>query len=255
MEAADERKSIAIWIVRLQASDGQIKQLAALLSPDEKARRDRFVGKHLQDAFTISRGALRIVLGRALSLKPNALQFSYGRYGKPRLEHSSSLHFNSSHTRELVACAVTEGCEIGIDIEKIESLPDAEAIAQSYFCPEELADLHTLQSKEEQQAAFYRCWTRKEAYLKAIGTGLSTDLNSFGVTLLPDTKPAFIHVGHSHEEAKHWTLQDLGPIPGHSSAIAYRDQPRHLLWHQGSENDILDAEQLLAFTKFDESTS
>jgi 4'-phosphopantetheinyl transferase len=226
--AADEKHPIAIWIVSLQATNEQKEQLAALLSSDEKTRKDRFVGKPLQDAFTMSRGALRVILGQALAMKPDAVQFQYGRHGKPQLAQSSSWCFNSSHTNELFSCALTRDCEIGIDIEQTKPLPDAEAIARSYFCPEELADLHTLSNNEEQQEAFYRCWTRKEDYLKATGTGLWTDLNSFQVTLLPHADPAFIHVGHSDEEAKHWTIQELSDIPGHSGAIAYRDRPRRL---------------------------
>ena len=199
----------------------------------------QFKFEHLQHAFAVSRAALRILLAQRLSVSPRAVQFAYGPYGKPRVEHPF-LRFNSSHTAELFACAVTEECELGIDIERLKPMPDAEQIARSYFCPEEVAEFVTLVSPEQQEAAFFRCWTRKEAYLKATGTGLSTDLNSFQVTLLPGDPPAFVHVQNSTAEARYWTLQDLSGIAGHAGAIAYRHSPLPLQQH-----DTLTAEGLL----------
>jgi 4'-phosphopantetheinyl transferase len=229
---------IDIWTVRLDASELPPRELIELLSPDEQNRMQQFKFEHRQHAFALSRAALRILLAQRLPIAPRAIEFVYGPYGKPRVEHPS-LRFNSSHTSELFACALNEECDIGIDIERTKPLPDAEQIARSYFCPEEVAEFVTLGS-EQQEAAFFRCWTRKEAFLKATGTGLSTDLNSFGVTLLPNDPPAFVHVHHSKMEARQWTLQDLSDIPGHTGAVAYRHSPLPLQQHE-----TLTAEDLL----------
>jgi 4'-phosphopantetheinyl transferase len=223
-------EAIHLWTVRLHASDEEADALETVLSPDELERRRQFKFPVLRNRFAVSRAALRILLARELSALPQDLKFNYGRYGKPYLPGASDLQFNSSHTDDLFACAMTRGSEIGLDIEKLKALPDAVQLAQSYFCPEELQQLSDLPT-EEQQAAFFRCWTRKEAYLKAVGTGLSTDLNSFRVTMRPGDPPRLVHIDHQVSRAADWNLHDLDGIPGHAGAIAYSGEPKSIVRH------------------------
>lgn len=234
-------RQIHLWTVRLEASAAQVEPLTKLLSPDESARMRQFKFDSLQSRFAVSHAALRLILSRYLDIAPVTFVFAYGKNGKPYLE-DSLFYFNSSHTDELFACAVTVQCDVGLDIEKIKPMPDGEQIARSYFCPEELEEFLALEG-EEQQAAFFRCWTRKEAYLKATGTGLSTDLNSFQVTLRAQYPARLLHIDHNRRAASRWTIQDLDSIPGHAGALAYKDQPRTVL-----RQPMMTVEDLLELT-------
>jgi 4'-phosphopantetheinyl transferase len=211
--------------VRLQAPVEVTARFRRLLADDELERAGRFAFEDLRQSFTLARGALRILLGRSLSVTPDSIRFTYGGKGKPSLAAPGRLRFNVSHSDRLVLIAATLDCEIGVDIEKIRPATDVHEIAARFFCAEENVDLMSL-AADQREAAFFRCWTRKEAYIKATGDGLSAPLDRFAVSLGPGAAARMVHIGGDADEAAAWTLHDLAVEPEYAAALAYRDSPR-----------------------------
>jgi len=221
-------RTVHVWPVSIQAPDAVVEQFRAVLTPDETDRAGRFRFPHLQRAFILSRGVLRLLLGRYLNTAPGAIEFSYGSKGKPALAASENrLQFNASHSGDLALYAFTMDCEIGVDVEAIRPMPDIEDVARRFFCVEETAELMALPSAQREHG-FFLCWTRKEAYIKATGDGLSTPLDTFCVTLHPGEPAAMIHLKRDPTAARAWTLHNLIPAPGYAAALAYRDSLRPL---------------------------
>lgn len=207
------------------ASAGAYSQLERILSSDEKERANRFRFDHLQKSFVVARGALRVLLGRYLGVSPASVQFIYGAAGKPGLTEPVSLQFNASHSGGLAVFAFTAGCEIGVDVEQIRPMPDMQNIADRFFCAEEAAELMTL-SGNQRTHAFFLCWTRKEAYIKATGEGLSAPLDEFRVTLQPGHSARFIHLPQGETG---WKLHDLQLASNYTAALAYCDTERQVV--------------------------
>jgi 4'-phosphopantetheinyl transferase len=181
----------------------------------------------LRNSFVITHGVLRCLLGRYLNRGPSRICFVYGDKGKPGIDSDANLEFNLTHSEDMAAIAFTAGCQLGIDLEHIRPLADLQQIADRYFNPGEAAELMLLAANEREQG-FFRCWTRKEAYIKAVGDGLSCALDSFRVTLLPDALPRLIHIAEDRVAADMWTLHDLRLAPDYAAALAYRDRQRSL---------------------------
>jgi 4'-phosphopantetheinyl transferase len=211
--------------VRLQAPAEVTARFASLLTDDELGRAGRFAFEDLRQSFTLARGALRMLLGRLLNVAPDSIRFTYGEKGKPRLPAPGRLRFNASHSGGLALVAATLDCELGVDIEKIRAATDVQDIAARFFSAEEKAELMSL-AADQREAAFFRCWTRKEAYIKAIGDGLSAPLDRFAVSLGPGAAARMVHIGGDTSEAAAWTLHDLAVDPGYAAALTYRDSPR-----------------------------
>lgn len=220
-----DSSDIHLWVVSLEALEPVIARFQSVLSHEERSRADRFRFDLLRRAFIVSRGSLRALLAQYLPVPVPDIRFSYGRNGKPRANAGQGVHFNCSRSGDIALYAIALDCELGVDVEIVHPMDNMEQIARSYFCPEEAADLMEVQALER-DLAFYRCWTRKEAYIKAIGSGLSAPLNSFRVTLKPDDPVKFIHLGADAGAAKMWMLHDLAPVPGYAGALAYCGPPR-----------------------------
>src|SRR6185295_10633961 len=163
-------------------------EFRATLEAGELERAGRFHFEKHRRHFVVGRGGLRYVLARYLDLKPEEFRFSYGEYGKPALEE---IQFNMSHSHGVALFAVARDRELGVDVEHVRADFASEDIAQRFFSRVEVAAFNALQ-KEEQVAGFFRCWTRKEAYIKAIGRGLSEPLDAFDVTLAPGEAAALL---------------------------------------------------------------
>jgi 4'-phosphopantetheinyl transferase len=210
---------VHIWRVSLKQSS--LAGFLATLAPDECARAERFYFERDRNRFIVARGSLRAILGAYLRKHPARLSFNYSRYGKPALEGemSGGLNFNLSHANELALIAVTRDRGIGIDIEFIR--PDFASLetAERFFSTHEVATMQTL-SREEQNAAFFNCWTRKEAYIKAIGEGMSMPLNEFNVSLAPGEPAALLGNLRDEHEVSRWSLRELFPGPGYLAAVA-----------------------------------
>jgi 4'-phosphopantetheinyl transferase len=223
-----------------QAPDAVVEQFRPFLTPDETDRGARFRFEHLQRSFILARGALRVLLGRYLETAPRDVEFSYGAKGKPSLAALAGLQFNASHSDGLALFAFTADCEIGVDVEAIRPMPDMEEIAKRFICAEESAELMSIPAEERDQS-FFLCWTRKEAYIKATGEGLSAPLDAFRVTLRPDEPARFVHFSNDRAAALAWTMHDLRLGPGYAGALAYRDAPRRLeIFPPVSPKQLLD---------------
>lgn len=166
---------IDIWSVDIAGDPATVNDLSRILSDDEMARAGKFVFPKDREQFIICRGSLRIILGEYLGRAPEAIRFSYNRFGKPYLAtEGARLRFNISHSRGIAVIAVCFDREIGIDIEFADHGFDIFGVAAAAFSAGEVAQMRSL-SDDEQYDAFFAAWTRKESLLKAMGDGLSTD--------------------------------------------------------------------------------
>ncbi len=211
---------VALCLVPLAASRACIEELEASLSRDERARAERFRTAALRDDFVIGRGTLRALLGHCAQRAPAELAFEYGESGKPRLAGEPRLRFNLSHSGGRALYAFTLDRDVGVDLERIRALPDAEQIARQHFSAAEIRDLASLPAAEK-TAAFHRCWTRKEAYIKARGEGLMLPLDAFRVAFLAGEAPRL----ETSLDARAWSLVDASPDEGHAAALAIEGAP------------------------------
>lgn len=210
---------VHVWSVRLDRPGSSI-ELVTTLSGDERDRASRFHFERDRRRFICARGALRRILGEYLDVDASALTFTYGAHGKPALGGfvAEALSFNVSHSGELALIAVAApNLEIGVDVEAVRPMPDGDDIASRYFAPAEVARLRAL-PVAMQEEAFFRCWTRKEAYLKALGDGLARPLDSFEVTLAADEPVELSVIGNPRESAR-WKLVSLEPAAGFAGAL------------------------------------
>jgi 4'-phosphopantetheinyl transferase len=211
---------VHVWCAALDQPPERMLQLALTLSTDEAKRAERFVFDRDRHHFIAGRGILRTILGHYLQVSPEHLRFKYGPQGKPELETNgeSNLRFNLSHSGGVVLYGLTYRREIGVDIEAIRPLEDMEQIAKRFFSPTEYADLRSLPANQQHQA-FFNCWTRKEAYIKAIGDGLRYPLDKFVVSLAPGKPARLLHIQADPQALAHWSLTELNPAPGYSAAL------------------------------------
>jgi 4'-phosphopantetheinyl transferase len=233
--------AIHIWTLPTRAPEGMVRAFERCLAADEVERAARFRTENLRESFVAVHGALRYLLGHYLEVEPASVRFRYGPKGKPALE-CGGAHFNLSHSGCLAAIAVAgPDCEVGIDVEQARPLTDIEQIARRFFCAEEAAEILSLPEAERAQA-FFRCWTRKEAFIKAIGDGLSLPLDSFRVSVHAGAPARFHHIGHDAAAARDWALHDLALAPGYAAALAYRGPPRPLLFSSLSDPGVAAGE-------------
>jgi 4'-phosphopantetheinyl transferase len=219
---------VHVWLAALDSL--RAWKLHGHLSPDEVARADRFRFPRDRQRFVAARGLLRELLGRYLEADPAGLRFAYGPRGKPALADgagSDRLHFNVSHSGGLALLAFARGRDLGIDLELERPVPEAESIAERYFSPREGAELRRL-SPAERPRAFFRCWTRKEAFIKATGDGLSRPLDAFDVTLAPREPARLLRVEGEPEETARWWMEGLEPAEGFAGALAVEGRPARL---------------------------
>lgn len=213
---------VHVWRIFLdQALPAHQHEFAALLSEDEAARAARFRFERDRRRFITARAAFRTILARYQGFEPQALRFDYNAYGKPSLKAEFGGHalgINMAHSQDLALCAVVRGRELGIDLEQVRALADMEAIAQRFFSPSECAALKSLPEGEKCEA-FYNCWTRKEAFIKACGEGLSMPLDSFEVTLAPGEAAKLLSVEGDPQKAALWSLAALTPADGYAAAL------------------------------------
>ena len=207
---------VHVWRFEL---DQPVEPFWSLLQPDEIDRANRFHFEKDRKHFSVARGFLRVLLGRYLQRDPNVFEFSYGANGKPAL--AGSLRFNMSHSHGIALYAFTEGREIGVDVEHIRADFTSDDIARRFFSPFEVESLSGLPD-DERVAGFFRCWTRKEAYIKATGRGLSQALDSFDVTLGPGASAALLRCEDGAPER--WTMIDVAVGPGYAGALAVEGQ-------------------------------
>lgn len=214
---------IHVWSVRLDPPAGEVERLGRFLSADEWARANRFRFEKHRRQYTVGRGALRELLAAYLgSTRPEGVRFSYGPRGKPFLAsplNAGGLQFNLSNSAELALVGFVLGPEIGVDVEYLREMSDCEQIAERFFSESERQVLRGIPFPTKQEA-FFNCWTRKEAYLKAVGEGLAAPLDSFDVTLAPGEPPRMLTLEGDAERAARWFFHHLRPAPDYLGAVA-----------------------------------
>jgi 4'-phosphopantetheinyl transferase len=195
----------------MDISPTSIERLYGTLSSDERERSERFHFARDRRRFIAARGALRSILGNYLDVEPSHVQLRYGPQGKPHLGGAfrrSDYRFNVSHSRDLALVAATRNREIGVDIEYMRSGVLDGSVAEQYFSPVEIQEFRALPSAKRLRA-FYTFWTRKEAYIKGRGSGLSIPLDSFSVSLGLRVAPALLDVRDAPGESERWRLISL----------------------------------------------
>jgi 4'-phosphopantetheinyl transferase len=196
----------------------------SLLSSDELVRANKFRFQKDRNLYSTAHGFLRLLLGSYLKCEPGALEFGVNAYGKPFLMNRdipNSIHFNLSHSCNYVAYAFNQTYEIGIDIEEMRPDFATQKIAEQFFSDHEVSVFKTL-SESDRVEAFYNCWTRKEAFIKAVGEGLSYPLRDFDVSLKPGESAELLRIRTDAGEAFRWTLQDIPVAAGYKAAFAVR---------------------------------
>ena len=208
-----------VWRISLDLPTASVKSLESTLSADESQRRAaRFHFPADRDRYIAAHGCLRNVLARYLNCEPNQLIFSTNDYGKPGLG-SHNLEFNLSHSGNFALIVVTREHKVGVDVERVRDDLEVESIAKRYFSPNEISELMVLQP-EQRDAGFFNCWTRKEAYIKAHGLGLSLPLDSFDVSLTPNEPATLRATRPNPQEAARWRLLSLDVDSSYAAAVA-----------------------------------
>lgn len=232
---------IHVWSVRLDPPPERVEALGRSLSQDEWDRANRFRFDKHRRQYVVGRGALRTLLASYLGTRPELVRFTYGPRGKPFLAdlipsplspvpgEREQLFFNLSNSDEMALVGFVLGREIGVDIEYLKPMPDCEQISERFFSESERAVLRG-QPQEKKEETFFNCWTRKEAYLKAVGEGLAAPLDSFDVTLAPGEPPRMLTLKGDAEAASRWLFEHLRPAPDYIGAVALERQRRDETW-------------------------
>jgi len=234
---------VHVWRATLDKTPSQIQGFLHSLAADEHVRAERFYFERDREHFIAARGVLRAILGSYLHRTPENLSFCYNAHGKPALAGESdddAIRFNVSHSHAVALFAVTRGREVGIDLEHIRFDVAVAEIAERFFSRREIATLRALPT-ETQRQAFFRCWTRKEAYIKARGGGLSLPLDQFDVSLAPGEPAAVLSTQGDPSEASRWSLHELTPAPGYVAALAVAGHAWHLTrwqWPEPSQHSV-----------------
>lgn len=238
-----ERETIHVWQAFVPHFDGCLEKLEMLLSRDERLKSDQFYFEKDRALFVVAHGILRKLLGRYLDILPDHVLFEKGPYGKPEIVGLSRVRapfcFNISHSHELVVFAFSTQCGIGVDVERVRRLPDFLGIAQGYFHPKEVEQLIKTPAGQ-QRDLFYECWTKKEAFIKGTGEGLSRPLDSFAVSLGGGDDRGEIRIFGGQGKGRRWSVQSFKAICGYAGAIAARNGPRYrqkriMLFHEQME--------------------
>jgi 4'-phosphopantetheinyl transferase len=227
-----EADTLDVWIADLKRAPRDFRGLRGTLSPDEVERAAKFHFSRDRDRFIAARGILRDILARYLGRSPGVLRFCYGPFGKPALaeDFDSNLLFNLSHSDNMALYAIACNSKIGVDLERIDASFVKDGIDQKFFSPIEVAELRSLPASARLRA-FFNCWTRKEAYVKAVGGGLQISLQSFDVSLAPDEDAAFLS-----ERESGWSLRALPVGNDYAAAVAVEGKIGELRWREWKMN-------------------
>lgn len=209
-----------MWLAKLEEGGAAVRALYELLSADERQRAERFHFPKDRGHYVTARGALRRILGGYLGAAPESLRFTYNAYGKPSLEGAGgedALRFNLSHSNGVALYAFARGREVGVDIEHVRQDVAELATSESFFSPAEVSLLGGLPARL-QAAAFFNCWTRKEAYVKAVGEGLSFPLAQFSAPSILEDAPPPLRFDDPRGRGL-WTVKALAPGPDFAAAL------------------------------------
>ena len=220
--------AVDIVTVRLDLEPETVSALAARLSDAERQRAGRFAFDRDRRRFIVARGRLRELLAPRLGVRPESVELVYGQRGKPALAQwfaGSGWRFNVSHSSEVAVYAFSRGREIGVDVEAVRALRDPDDIAACFFSRRENAAYRALDPRDR-QTGFFNCWTRKEAFIKALGDGLCHPLDRFDVSLAPGEPARILRVEDTPGTECGWRLDSFSPAAGFVAAVVTQDDGR-----------------------------
>lgn len=217
-----QHDELHLWWVNLRELDSEAHALRRILSPSEQARAEQFRFLRHRNNYVIRHGILRILLACYVGQRPSGLEFTMGARGKPELRSASGepgIHFNLSHSRDVALLGFARACPIGVDVERLDPVPDCEQIARRFFSQAEAASLAALPG-EMRDHRFLELWTCREALLKATGEGLVAG----GAT--PEARPSgpsasgFGGAERAPQVSAEWRIHSFRPLPGYVAAVA-----------------------------------
>ena len=212
---------VHVWRASMEQPEATIQNLRQILAADELVKAGRFHFEKDRKSFIVAHGLLRTLLGCYLHMHADRVRFCVNNYGKPSLDpsvHEQPLSFNMSHSHKLALYAFTFQRQVGIDVEYMRAEVDFEGVARHSFSPVEQGVLHTLPIEARKQV-FYNCWTRKEAYIKARGMGLSLPLDLFDVSMRSGEPAALLTSREDARETGRWRFEELMPGDGYAGAL------------------------------------
>jgi 4'-phosphopantetheinyl transferase len=221
--------TVEVVLVRLDAELAALAELAQCLSDGERLRASRFVFERDRRRFIVGRARLRHLLASRLGVQPDAVDLIYGPRGKPALSRrfvNSDLRFNVSHSEDVAVYAFSRGREIGVDVEAVRELRDADDIAARFFSRRE-NEAYLALLPRDRPLGFFNCWTRKEAFIKALGGGLYYPLDCFDVSLAPDEPARILRVENTPGNECAWCMDNFSPAPGFVAAVVIENRTLH----------------------------
>ncbi len=224
------KHDVHVWKIALDATDIMLDKLAATLSSQEQGKSNRFKFAKHRHRYIASQGAVRLILSHYLELTPERIIFKHNRYGKPELANVNdrcSLQFNLTHSRVLALLAIADNRRVGIDLEWLDRPTKVRAIADRFFAPEEAAEIKALPSAL-QRKAFFRCWTAKEAYLKAIGIGLHGSLSDNRILNCHKVSSDAMRLVQGVKENKKWTIIPIEVSDDYIATLVAEDNSFHV---------------------------
>lgn len=214
-------QEVHVWRASLEQLSEGIEPFQRQLSDEEAERAKRFYFVKDRRYWTVARAVLRLLLGRYLAVDPRQVRFTNNEYGKPALlfpPEGQRLHFNLSHSGGLALYAFAYEREVGVDVEQMRGQIDYESLSTHYFSAVECASLQSVPAATREEA-FFLCWSRKEAYIKARGKGLSLPLDQFDVSLVPGEPAKLLGSREEPLVTERWLLNALFPGPGYAGAL------------------------------------
>jgi 4'-phosphopantetheinyl transferase len=233
---APDQDEVHLWRAPLDVPEDRLDKLAGLLSADERGRSERIVAHRARARYIAGRHILRAILGRYLGLPSEQVEFTYGPHGKPALAGEQArcrVSFSLAHSRDWMLVAITSGQAVGVDLEFVRPVFDAMGLAERIFSASELAELRAM-PPDRQLAGFFRGWTCKEAWLKALSVGLTWPPSWFSVSLRPGELSRLVDVQGDPEAPGRWSLASFEPVPGYVGALAVEGRSWRAVCHDYS---------------------
>lgn len=220
---------VDIWRIFISEQINFLDDYNELLSKKEIKKSKAYAFEKDKNSYLIRHAALRQLIGSYLNIEPNSIKFDTQGNDKPILKTPQTLKFNLSHSGDMILIAISPNLEVGIDVEMNKPLPDFANIVKSYFSKNEIDKLFNL-SETDQLEGFYNCWTRKEAYIKATGQGLSTPLDQFSVSLIPGAAPKLTRVEWDPDELDNWTMFHIDAAQDYIGALCAAGESIQTSW-------------------------
>lgn len=220
-------EEIDVVVTRLEVKAEAVHASAALLSDAERQRASRFVFDRDRSRYIVARAWLRRLLAERLGVEPESVKFAYGPHGKPALSRrfaDAALYFNVSHSEDVAVYTFSRGREIGIDVEAVRELRDADDLAARFFSRRE-NEAYLALDPRDRPLGFFNCWTRKEAFIKALGDGLYYPLDRFDVSLAPGEPSKILRVEDTPGDECGWCMESFSPAPGFVAAVVTESAP------------------------------